>query len=509
MESQLQMGPWSGFVQTHLWLLWGNDQFENMLQWSAMVGCLVIATLLVRQVLPAGPAASPRAQASAALLVVTLPTGIVESITTQTDYTTGFWLMSLASLALAWFREPGNRAYASGFGAVLGLGMLTKFTMLIYGAPVGVAAAAALLWNQRKGVSPLFLPGTSALTICLALVLPHFIRNQMVFGSTIGSQSSLDTAGIAHPSPGGILFNVIHNTELHSNTGIPALTHQLNQLAHAFESWTGRRPDDPELSFQSSKFALPGMELSGAYAAPDEFFICDSFAPSAWHVGLIGLAAVSGLLTPRKNRLALVGMGLAFAGFVLFCAALRWQIWGSRYHLPALLLFMPLVATLLVPRTSRWLTDAAGAGLLIFGIVIVANNSSRPIFDPAWRAQPRLEQLLAFHVSRYYQPMRAVVGQIMAAGCVDVGLKFSNEPEYAFWLMLREAGFKGEIHHQIVEGPSSRLPGPLRLPDVIVTTLSGGPVGTTALRFPTRTEIAPFTLHWSAKISQKRAQGAM
>src|SRR5439155_13641926 len=377
------------------------------------------------QLLPADATASPRAQAFAALLVVTLPTGIVESITTQTDYTTGFWLMSLASLALAWCRDPGNRAYSSGFGAVLGLGVLTKFTMLIYGAPIGVVAAAALLWNQRKSVFRILLPGTSALAISLALELPHFIRNQTVFGSTIGSHSSQDNTGIAHPSPGGILFNVIHNTELHSNTGIKALTHQLNQLAHTLGWWwTGRRPDDPELSIQSNR-----------YDAPDEFLVFDSFAASPWHAGLIGIAAVTGLLTPRKNRVALLGMGVAFAGFVLFCAALRWQIWNSRYHLPELLLFMPMVATLLVPRTGRWLAPAAGAGLLIFGIAIVANNRSRPIFDPAWRAQPRLEQLLSFQGATNYQPMRAVVSQIMSAGCLDVGLKLSDKPEYAFWLM--------------------------------------------------------------------------
>ena len=277
MEGQIQMGPWSGFVQTHLWLLWGSDRFENMLQWSAMVGSMVVATLMVQQMLPDGIESNARAQAFAALLIVTLPTGIVESITTQTDYTTGFWLMCLASLGLAWCREPRNLVYAIGFGLALGLGIVTKFTMIFYAAPVGVVVATILIWKQRGAFSRVLLPGISALAISLALVSPHFIRNKIIFGSIIGSQSTQHAAGISHISLSGVLSNIIRNTELHSNTGIPALTHELNQLAHIIQSWTGRAPEDLQLSDHSS-----------LYEPPDEFFVFDSFAASPWQVALIG-----------------------------------------------------------------------------------------------------------------------------------------------------------------------------------------------------------------------------
>jgi hypothetical protein len=123
-----------------------------------------------------------------------------------------------------------------------------------------------------------------------------------------------------------------------------------------------------------------------------------------------------------------------------------------------------------------------------------------------------MEQLFSFQLAMFYSPMRLVVSQIMAAGCTEVGLKFyGNHPEYPFWLMLREAGFKGNIHHEFVEGPSARLPAPMSPPDVIVTTLPGKPVGEMAVRYPTATAIGPtgdqtvFTLFWSAKISEKRA----
>jgi 4-amino-4-deoxy-L-arabinose transferase-like glycosyltransferase len=493
MEGQVQMGPWSGFVQAHLWLLWGNDRFENMVQWSAMAGSTVAATLLVCQLLPSGSATSARAQAFAALLIVTLPTGIVESITTQTDYTTGFWLMCLASLGLAWLNEPANRAYAIGFGVTLGLGVLTKFTMVFYAAPIGVAVATIMMWKQRRTLTSVLLPGIGALAICLALVAPHFIRNQIVFGSAIGSQAVRHDAGIAHLSLGGVLSNMIHNAELHSNTGIESLTHQLNRVAHTMLGWTGRGPRDLELA-ESNSMSEP----------PDEFFVFDSFAASPWHVALIVVAVVAGFASWRKNRLPLAGLGFALAGFTLFCMGIRWQMWNSRYHLPLLLLVMPMVATVLAPMTIRWLTFAAAMGLLVFALMIVAHNRSRPIFDAAWRAEPRAEQLLSFQGVRYYEPMREVVRKIMAAGCGDVGLKLTpDHPEYPFWVMLHEAGFKGEVHHELVSGPTARLSGPARMPDVIVTTLSGKPTKQMATAFPTQTEIGPYTLYWSAKLGER------
>lgn len=493
MDGQLQMGPWSEYVQVHLCLLWGGDRFENMVQWSTMVGSMVVGTLLVRQLLPGGSPANARAQAFAALLIVTLPTGIVESITTQTDYTTGFWLLCVCSLGLAWYREPANRTYAFGFGTALGLGVLTKFTMIFYGAPVGAVVAIALLWRERNSIRQVLLPGIGGLATALLLVAPHLIRNKMVFDSIIGSQASRTGTGVTHVSVSGVLSNIIRNVELHSNTGVPFLTHQLNRLAHTVQRWTGRAPDDPALS-----------NLSSMYEPPDEFFVFDSFAASSWHAALIVAALGVGSAGFRKHPLALAGLGLAFAGFTLFCMGLRWQIWNSRYHLPLLLICMPIVAVVIVPQIFKWVSWLLGIGLLLFGLIIVANNRSRPIFDAAWRSQPRSEQLLSFQGIQYYQPMRAVVERIEAAGCTEVGLKLAaDHPEYPFWVMLHEAGFKGEIHHQLVSGPSARLRAPAGTPDVIVTTLNGNPNGEMAKTFPTESEIGPYTLYWSAKISQR------
>src|SRR5262249_25807561 len=98
---QNELGPWSEFATVTLHLLWGNDRLVNLVQWFAMLSCVLTAPFLAVQLMvgrapteppenPATVARGRRLTAFTALLMVTLPISIVEAVTTQTDYTTAF-----------------------------------------------------------------------------------------------------------------------------------------------------------------------------------------------------------------------------------------------------------------------------------------------------------------------------------------------------------------------------------------------------------------------------------
>ncbi len=57
-----------------------------------------------------------RVTALTCLLVTTLPIGLVESITTQTDYVVTGWFACLTCLTLALWNDPANFAGAAGAG---------------------------------------------------------------------------------------------------------------------------------------------------------------------------------------------------------------------------------------------------------------------------------------------------------------------------------------------------------------------------------------------------------
>src|SRR2546428_330553 len=46
---QLEFGPWSSFVMTNLFLLWGNDQLLNLAQWFAMVSSVIVLSWVAEQ----------------------------------------------------------------------------------------------------------------------------------------------------------------------------------------------------------------------------------------------------------------------------------------------------------------------------------------------------------------------------------------------------------------------------------------------------------------------------
>jgi hypothetical protein len=159
MEEQLHLGPWSGFVQTHLWLLWGNDQLENMLQWSAMLGCLVTATLLVRQLLPDETAVQPRAQA---LLRCSL-SRCQRALSIHYDANgLHFRLLMMCLASVGWHGRRSESRYA--VVALRCLGALTKFTVMIYALPSGWPSRRCA-WKQRRAIPKTLLTGVSALLI--------------------------------------------------------------------------------------------------------------------------------------------------------------------------------------------------------------------------------------------------------------------------------------------------------------------------------------------------------
>src|SRR5258708_7841902 len=130
---QLYLPPWSEFAVVHLQILSGGDHLANLVQWFSMIGSVVGASLIARQL-----GAPPLGQALAAIVVATLPMGILQASSTQTDYALAFWLVCGVSLALDFFNAPTPQSPTS-LAPPLGLPMLTKRTAYVFEAPLVLA----------------------------------------------------------------------------------------------------------------------------------------------------------------------------------------------------------------------------------------------------------------------------------------------------------------------------------------------------------------------------------
>ena len=96
IDRQLYLGPWTEFAILHFQVLTGGDRWANLVQWMAMPGCAIAASLIARQLGAASPA-----QLTAAVVVAATPVAILESTSTQTDLTVAFWLACFVYYARA------------------------------------------------------------------------------------------------------------------------------------------------------------------------------------------------------------------------------------------------------------------------------------------------------------------------------------------------------------------------------------------------------------------------
>jgi len=85
---QLFMTPLTEYVLLHWRLLTGNDIFANLLQFVSMIFCALLSILIVGEW-----GGNKLAKLLAFILTITVPMGILQSTSTQTDYVTGFFVL--------------------------------------------------------------------------------------------------------------------------------------------------------------------------------------------------------------------------------------------------------------------------------------------------------------------------------------------------------------------------------------------------------------------------------
>jgi len=88
----------------------------------------------------------------------------------------------------------------------------------------------------------------------------------------------------------------------------------------------------------------------------------------------VGLAAVGVALSLRgpARWYALVPV----ASFIAFCAALKWQPWHSRLHMPIMALVVPIGGLMLGRAWMRWLVALPAMSLAVYSVL---SSETRPI----------------------------------------------------------------------------------------------------------------------------------
>lgn len=498
-DRQIQFGPWSAFALLNLYLLSGNEVLFNLVQWLAMVSSLIASSLLAETFcrhssLPAmsDPRTVERTRWWAPFLIATLPTGIVESTTTQVDYVAAFWII-VTVLFLALSLQEKQKTTCLILSALsAGIAALTKATVFIALAPFA-CFGMYLLWRARRTRGWRWPVQVAVISVVAFLGVNggHMMRNYQLYGSPIGSRQEFQTQRNATITVTGTIANILRNILLNTNTGLDPVTKIINRGVLESYWLTGRGLEDPEISYHVGRcFAI------------ETFRIYDSYASNPYHLALVLISLILVLRRPPRCRILTTYAVIVSSACLLFCIYLRWQMWHTRFHLAYFVLFAPLLGAVIAARFSWIWRFSGGAMVGGFALFCLFSNESRPLYVRNFRELPREQQYLWVHEPALTPQVMRVAESIVAHRWQNIGLKMRHgEPEYVFWQMLRNRGFQGRIEHVYAVHESKRTSD--FSPDVVIGTRANLPQRV-KVDFPYQKGIGPYVILAKNPFPEKR-----
>ena len=464
---QLHQNPWAEFAIMHFQILSDSDRFANIIQWFSMIGSIVGVSLIAKQL-----GANSRGQVFAAVVVVSIPMGILQASSTQNDYVVSFWLVCFVYYSMLLTTEQ-SLADSIAAGASLGLAILTKATAYIYALPFLLWSACSILKRLRwRAWKPLLV----ILTVTLLLNFGHYARNFELFGNPLGpgqeSPSGVHKYTNDQLSVSIILSNCIRNVGLHIGTPIKQLNAITEKAIYSLHGLLNIDPNDPRTTWAKTKFRMPSISYS------------EDLAGNPTHLVLIVISIMVLVFWKQlRDSRNLIRYFIALTtAFLLFCVVLKWQPWHSRLHLPIFVLWSPLIGIVL----SRTL-NSRKASIVILLIILTAipwilYNKSRPLIRSNNVIVTR--RIVQYFMQRpeLKDPYNGVANFLNSqTTCEDIGLMSGGDSwEYPFWVLLEKNGVRTiRIEHVNVTNPSGTIP--IRFnPCAIISTLpiKGGEIAT-------------------------------
>jgi hypothetical protein len=416
---QLHLSPWSEFAILHFQILADGDRFANFVQWFSMVGSIVGVSLIAKEL-----KATIRGQIFAAVVCATIPMGILQGSSTQTDYVVSFWLVCFVYFAMCLIKKA-NLLYALGTGAALGLATLTKATAYIFASPFLIWLGLSSI-KHRQAKKMLFI--ALALVIALVANLGHYARNYDLYGNPIGPFQ--DGANFFYANEvftfSAVASNVIRNVGLHLFTPFKQVNSILYGAISSLHELIGISLNDVRTTWGGTEFHTSRL------------FFNEDFAGNIIHLIFIAISLLLYVCARPREREAGFYIFSILAAFLLFCVFLKWQPWHGRLHLPLFVLSSPFVGLMVSRIQGHKIPNLSMALLILLALPFLFYNSNKPIFG-------KNSIFTTSRIKQYFRKCPEMAGPYIEAAqilsnlhCSDIGLVVDRDGfEYPLWILLR------------------------------------------------------------------------
>ena len=436
---QLHQPPLAEWSRLHFQILSGGDRFATTVQWLALVGCGVAASLVAREL------KQPfRVQVLALVIAATLPMGLLQGASTQSDLVVSFWLLTFALFALLYLRKP-TTAHMAFCGLAIGFALLTKGTAYVFSPPL---AAMLLLYGiiHSKGYAPrVKLVSAAAVVVGVALLLNsgHWTRNWGLFGHPQPPSDPGDFYTEANVSV--VWLNIVHHAALH--LGVPS--DRINAITlDVIRGILGDLLDIPETTYRNQILSVT-------------FSKNELFAGNVLHFWMLMISLLGIVLFGRYFQFSTPTVYWALAivlGIILYSSVLRWDPGASRRHTPLFILGAPITAVF-VSRLGSRISGHFTKIFLIVSVPWIFFNETRPVYmghDQSIFSMNRREEYFR-NVGGTLRPYIRVVEYLKKHKPQEVGIRL-NQYEYPFRVLLEESlENPPRLEHIVVENVSKSL----------------------------------------------------
>ena len=331
---QIHQPPLAEWNTLHFQILSGGDRFANTVQWIALVGCSIAASLMARELKQPFPV-----QVLALVIAATLPMGLLQGSSTQNDLVVSFWLLAFALFALQYLRKPtvGCMLFC---GLALGFALLTKGTAYAFSPPL---AAMLLLYGiiHAKGARPrVKLVSAAMVILAIALLLnsSHWARNWELFGHPWPSDHRNLNAEV---NVSIVWSNLVRHAALH--LGVP--NDRINAITlDVIHGILGDLIDIPEATW-------PNQSLRITFSKNEDY------AGNFLHFWVLAASLLGIVPFRRRSQFSTPTVCLALAiilGMILYSSILRWDPWASRRHTTLFMLGAPIAAVFVSSLGRGW-----------------------------------------------------------------------------------------------------------------------------------------------------------
>jgi len=422
IEIQNSNMPGAEVLFLHSYILATGDRFVNFVEWLAMIASSIGVAIIAEKL-------GGRRYSSliAAIFTATLPMGIIQASSTMNDYVVALWVIGFVTEAIQFTSNKGGKGPLVMMAMNIGLAILTKPTAYTFVLPflllVILVTLRASIWRTHWR--------QIAIGILLVAVLnvPHFLRTTQVYGS-IFDPNQLDTHSNQAKNLAGLVSNTVRNLSLHLGTPSPYINKGITLAIRLVHQVMGISINDPRTTAHTDfKINLPST---------NEIKSGNSLHMYAFMIIFLVL------LSQRKkfSKNVLIYSGLSLSTFLVFSFIFKWQLFGSRYHIPFFVLIAPIVGVVL----STCSTQLWRVGYLIFFFILsipwLVSIESRPIL-PTNATIPRSifiedrKRLYFGSLPSLAVPYDHISRRIRETECHQVGIAIGgNSAEYPFWVFL-------------------------------------------------------------------------